>query len=287
MHNAARGFRVGEARSKLPTWATADFSPIWFTPIVATLRTLQQQCTDFPLPSLWNELTRAHPIQTKQGLAIQFVTQPDTAESLGYEEKISQTGCINTRLNNWHDLFNACVWFTFPACKQQLNAAHQTILNIQTTRLRHPVRDALTLFDECGVIFVYAESAPESLHALQNFDWQTLFVQQKKCWGKKMQAFIFGHALYEKGLLPYLGWTGQALCIAVAEDFFQQDLPAQIRWLDSILAERLAQQLTHTRALHPLPLLGIPAWWAIQDRAFYANSAYFRAGRQYSNQKNT
>lgn len=278
-------FRVGEARSKLPTWATADFSPIWFTPIVATLRTLQQQCTDFPLPDVWNTLTHTHPIQTKQGLALQFVTQPDTPELLGYEEKISQTGCVNTRLNNWHDLFNACVWFTFPACKQQLNAAHQAIINIQTTPIRHPVRDALTLFDECGVIFVYAETASESLHALQNFDWQTLFVVQKELWGKQMQAFIFGHALYEKGLLPYLGWTGHALCVAVAENFFHKTLAAQLSDLDNCIAQHLTQYLSHTRALHPLPLLGIPDWWRIQDSAFYANTAYFRAGRQYSNQK--
>jgi hypothetical protein len=94
---------------------------------------------------------------------------------------------------------------------------------------------------------------------------------------------LIGHALFEQGLTPHIGWCGKALLLAVTPAFFGQPYDVQLAELDQSLAERLADDgwLVRPRELLPLPLLGIPGWWgANEDPAFYANTDYFRPTRR-------
>ena len=78
-----------------------------------------------------------------------------------YEPRCYLTGEVQTRANNWHDLFNALVWLTFPKTKAVLNARHYhalTVEEIASGSHRGAVRDVNTLLDESGVIVVYADA---------------------------------------------------------------------------------------------------------------------------------
>jgi len=96
-----------------------------------------------------------------------------------------------------------------------------------------------------------------------------------------MGFFLFGHALYEKALAPYIGWTGKAWIVAVPQTFFARPHDEQIAELDGHIAADLhAGELATPVCLSPLPLLGIPGWAPENaDPAYYDNTAYFRPGR--------
>ncbi len=85
------------------------------------------------------------------------------------------------RAHDWHDLLNALVWLTFPKTKAVLNARHYHALMEErasgNTR-RGAVRDVNTLFDESGVIVVYADNELAAL--LRNFQWKELFWQRRE-----------------------------------------------------------------------------------------------------------
>ncbi len=146
---------------------------------------------------------------------------------------------------------------------------------------RGAVRDVNTLFDESGVIVVYADAALAAL--LRDFQWQELFWQRRELVRATMGFYLFGHGLYEKALQPYVGMSGQGLLIKVEQAFFNWPLKQQLKHLDSLLADYLAapEHCRSTRDLSPVPLLGIPGWAADNDcAAYYDNTAYFRPGRR-------
>ena len=105
---------------------------------------------------------------------------------------------------------------------------------------------------------------------------------QRSQWGSQISAITFGHAIYEKALAPYIGFTAKAWLQPVSADFFQLSAQQQMQALDRLLAERLSdpQQLTQPRDLSALPVLGVPGWWPDNvDPAFYDNRDYFRPAR--------
>ncbi|MDN0074798.1 DUF3025 domain-containing protein [Crenobacter sp. SG2303] len=197
-----------------------------------------------------------------------------------YEAHIGATGEVPTRLCNWHDWFNALAWCAWPRAKSALNARHLRALARGEVK-RGSLRDAATLFDECGVVL--AVSDERMADALKDMDWATLFLARREGWGRAIAPFVLGHALSEQGLTPHIGWCGKALLLPVPPAFFSQTYEAQLAQLDASLAERLADDtwLARPRELLPLPLLGIPGWWtANEDPAFYANTDYFRPSRR-------
>ncbi len=220
------------------------------------------------------------------GHALRFV--PQQAGKLGfeaqYEPRCYLTGEVQTRENNWHDLLNALVWLTFPRTKAAINARHFAVLQTEQVAgksQRGAIRDSNTLLDESGVIVACAN--PELAALLRNFQWHELFWQQRAAVQNELGFYVFGHGLYEKAMQPYIGITGQGIIIDVAREFFSWDAVAQHAHLDEQLAchWRDPAQGLSTRAFCPVPLLGVPSWWAdncVED--FYANTAYFRAGRR-------
>lgn len=228
---------------------------------------------------------RRTPIVTAGGWPLRFVEQQlrQTRFEDKYEPRIFLRGEVQFRPCNWHDLFNALTWLTFPEAKAALNQRHYHELERQRasdTKNRGPVQDALTLFDEGGVIVATSDSALAAL--LTGFEWKRLFWQRRAGVVQRMRFYLFGHALYEKALAPFAGVTGRGVIFAAEDSFIDLPPGTQLAELDARLAARIADtaQFSATRELAPVPILGIPGW--CEDNAFeqyYDNIDYFRPAR--------
>ena len=275
---------------KSPEW---NKETLLHSPLFAPLHPLLTEIRSNGLPTLQdcNALLAAQPLTVQCGIALRFVTQTvgKQAFEAQYEPRCYLKGEVQMRENNWHDLFNALVWLTFPKSKAILNARHYhaltNIIESPTRSEREAVRDANTLLDESGVIIVYSDThaGDELASLLRHFKWKELFWQRREQVGTIMGFYLFGHGLYEKALEPYVGMTGQGLLLAVESAFFSWPLKQQLAHLDSLLTNHLAapELCRHTRDLSPLPLLGVPGW-AVgnHDKTYYDNTHYFRPGRR-------
>lgn len=229
----------------------------------------------------WPDVTQLNGVlpaglRNANGVPVQFVTQDNTLPfpHLYYEERSYHYGLVATRPCNWHDFFNALVWRQYPLAKVAINALHCRDREVQP-QYRTPQRDALTLLDESGVILVASDA--NLLDAVQDFDWQRVFVAAQAAWGRQLACFAFGHALLEKFLTPYVGLTAHAVLVEVADTFFMRTRAEQQALLDDRLAKALtAGGLVTPRTLNPFPVLGVPGWWPLQTPAFYADTQYFR-----------
>lgn len=212
---------------------------------------------------------------SQSGHKIRFVPSTELDEE-AYEIRIYTTGQVSTRANNWHDLFNALVWMRFPRIKTAMNALHYKAWSQQPEGNRGQLRDALTLFDECGVIVASAHT--ELLTALSGRRWPTAFQHLRSHWGTQLQVAITGHAMLEKYLSPYKSMTAKALLINTEHEY--TDRNELLEFLDREIAEHLLHEtiLTKPACLAPLPLAGIPGWWpeATQNERFYNDVNVFR-----------
>lgn len=223
------------------------------------------------------------PIAVTSGLPLRFVEQaygklPFEAQ---YEPRCYLRGEVQTRADNWHDLFNALVWLAFPHSKAAINARHYRSLTAAReagSSQRGKGRDMLTLLDESGVVVPCAD--PELAQLLRDFQWKDLFWRQRARLMEGMGFYIYGHGLYEKALRPYVGMTGQGLILTVESGFFGWPLARRLAHLDDMLAGCLSAGELTPRDLSPVPLLGVPGWSAESAREnFYEDSGYFRPGR--------
>jgi hypothetical protein len=200
-----------------------------------------------------------------------------------YERRVAETGAVEHREENWHDLFNALVWLTFPRAKAVLNSRHVSELAAHESGRRSATRDALTQFDEEGMVIVSAQG--KLIDLLRAFRWRELFWDRRSEVQRSMRYYIFGHAHYEKALRPFVGMTAKAISFEVATDFCVQPYRAQLEAIDSMTARHLsrADALPSPRALAPVPTLGIPGWSAQSTAAsFYDDRTYFRLNRRYA-----
>lgn len=218
-------------------------------------------------------------IHSAHGVALSFVPQAGKPAHMEekYESRIYLHGEVQTRTENWHDLFNALVWLTFPRTKAVLNQRHfDSIAQSAGEGNRDKIQDALTLFDESGVVVLYSDE--ELAHLLQSFQWHALFWEKRQSVNERMKFVIFGHSLYEKALNPYIGFTGKGLLIKVDEAFFALGAEAQREVIDESVAACFAtREKVVGLNFSPVPLLGVPGWWeGNEDMAFYSNTRYFR-----------
>ena len=195
-----------------------------------------------------------------------------------YEKHIFCTGEVSTREKSWHDLFNALVWSRFPRLKVAMNAVHFRELDSGREGRRGKCRDALTLFDESGVIVV--SSVKENLDALAARDWNFVFREIASAWHKEIKVFVPGHALLEKFPLPYKSLTAHALLMRLDDSWLEKPRATLLQILDEMLADRLltGSILDSPASLSPLPLMGIPGWWPRheQNDDFYSDQRVFR-----------
>lgn len=229
--------------------------------------------------------SRHPPITNAAGRPLRFVAQQLRQKTFEdkYEPRIFLRGEVQMRSCNWHDLFNALVWLTFPRAKAALNERHYRELERRRAggaQDRGPAQDALTLFDEGGVIVAASDPALAAL--LTGFEWKQLFWQRRTEVLQRMRFYLFGHALYEKALAPFTGVTGRGVVFGVEDAFFALPPAAQLTALDARLAAHIgnAARLARTRELAPVPILGVPGW--CEDNAherYYDNPDYFRPAR--------
>jgi hypothetical protein len=202
--------------------------------------------------------------------AVKFVPQASLPEGQAYEDFIFRTQQVPTR-DGLHDFFNGLCWHRFPKAKRRLNQLQAAeIAKLGVTKTRGPVRDALTLFDE-NVVLMHAPD--EVWAALQARDWLKLFVDLRAQW-QQVHVVLFGHALLEKLITPYKSITGHVY--RVANEVNPHDEAA----LDDWLVQDLQPAKLATKPYEPLPVLGVPGWWAAnQDRRFYEDTQVFRPKR--------
>jgi hypothetical protein len=225
------------------------------------------------------------------GKVLRFVPQgakPRRFED-GYEPRVYLQGEIQTRLHNWHDFFQVLVWRMFPKTKTLINERHyqaikQRLDNDPHRLQRGAAENALTQFDECGAVIL--SSDPALLELVKNFQWKRLFWQFRNEVRQHLKCIVFGHAVYEKALNPYVGITAHSVLLPVTPGILSQATVTLIASVDELLTElfRSRGTIASPGDFSPFPLLGMPGWDVNNDQeAYYANASYFRPGRQYKN----
>ena len=244
--------------------------------LFAPLQCWLEQLPPGPDATALAELAERFPIYTENGRSVRFV--PPQADGLVYECRIWENAEVETRPDNWHDYFNALVWLTFPQTKIAVSARHVGAMT-PAGEARGTLRDALTHFDECGIVVL--SSQPELLELLRDFQWKTLFAERRSEVLASMRFIIFGHATYEQLLKPFRGLTAKAVLYAVDADWLQLSLKEQIAAVDRRLAaDLLSGRYTRPRDFQPLPLLGIPGLTPeSDDPAYYDDRWQFRPSR--------
>ena len=209
-----------------------------------------------------NALAEEARLRTESGRPVRFVA-PKPADPY-YEVHVFETGCVSTRPQSRHDLFNALAWLAFPRTKARINALHAAEIPRERGQ-RGRKRDLLTLLDEGGVIVQCADE--ELLDMARAFRWKTLFWDNRNRVLDGMRLAVMGHAVLEKALEPWPGITCKALPVAPGTS--SDD--AACAWLGALPAAATP------RDLPVLPVFGYPGWHPESTRAqFYEDTRYFR-----------
>lgn len=199
---------------------------------------------------------------------VRFVPQTDLPEGLAYEAFIGAHGQVPTR-EGLHDFFNALCWMHFPLAKRQLNRLQSAAIARDGVQAwRGPVRDACTVFDENAVLI----QAPDSVwQALAEHRWQDALVAQRSRWAQ-VRIWAFGHAALEKLVRPYKSITAHLWRVPEG---------VQAADLDAWLAQDLRPDKLACKPFSPLPVLGVPGWWAANaEPGFYDDPQVFRPRRK-------
>ena len=243
-----------------------------------------------------NALAAARGVRTEDGLPLRFV-DARASSAAGYEASIGESGAVPTRAvgpGMLHDWFNALAWLAFPRIKARLNRLHRHALAVRARGCagggtvgergmapslpagRGLLRDAATLLDESGALFVCRD--PALAVALRNRDWRALFVDMRARFSARAVVRVLGHGSGEKLLAPYKSLCAHAWVVELPPDVpvgFGNDT------LDETVAQQLLPDTLCVARLHPLPLLGVPGWWpANDDPAFYDDPRVFRRERR-------
>lgn len=266
-------------------------------PLLEQLRINWQAPWLLHLPRLVQEIARSSDlktafneniigIKTENNQPLSFVSQESLPRELAYESFIFLTGCVPTRLN-LHDFFNASIWLTFPKIKAALNKSQAVQINQNgVMNRRGSIRDALTLFDENAAILV--TSNIEIAQGLREFNWHDSLVKNRLLWDNPTQTnidaqavlYLFGHALLEKLTDPRKDICSHTWVIIVDSNWFSLPLTERLLDIDIRLAQIIKDQVISPRDFSPLPILGVPYYWADnQDETFYNDVRVFRTGR--------
>jgi hypothetical protein len=227
-------------------------------------------------------------LRNQRGLPVSFVPQSELPEGRAYEEFIGATGCVPTR-DNLHDFFNGLVWLTFPQIKRQLNALQAAQIALAGVgKSRGAARDGATIFDENAALLVAraSEQGTALVEALRAHRWREALYERRDTFGADAQVWLFGHALMEKLVAPRKAITAHARVVVAPDRYFTLPHDERRAWLDQHVAAVLAEEGLSTAGFTPLPVLGLPGWWAGQDEAFYADTGVFRPKRGLTGDSN-
>lgn len=228
-------------------------------PIFDSVRGWLDRTGDTPSLDLLNFLSEERNLRSESGKPIRFV--PPSASDPYYEVQLYETGRVQTRPGNKHDLFNALAWLAFPKTKARINAMHAAEIPREREAnggRRGRLRDMLTIFDEGGAIAV---CGGEVAALVREARWTELFIERHR----EFRIVVVGHAVLEQALAPHPGITCKVIFADPARD------------LDDQAAQWLAAEGRSPRDLPPLPVFGYPGWFEGAERAgFYSDERYFR-----------
>jgi len=223
-------------------------------PIFDSIRPWIEKAGDFSVERL-NLLSEQSNLRTESGRPVRFV--PPSASDPYYEVHVFETGHVQTRPGNKHDLFNALAWLAFPKTKARINAMHAAEIPREAGK-RGRLRDMLTIFDEGGAIIAGKSDIADLVREAR---WSELFLERHH----DFRITVVGHAVLEQALAPHPGITCKVVFADASRD------------LDAQAAHWLATAGTSPRDLPPLPVFGYPGWFEGGSRAdFYSDKRYFR-----------
>lgn len=157
-----------------------------------------------------------------------------------YDARITLAHEVPTRERNWHDLLNMLCFATFPHSKLALHARQFARLaervDASTAKLpnrRTPEQDALTLFDEGGVVLAVERAAAQQLTDAEPDAREAICLAL--CAEHQLRVVPFGHALYEH-LIEGLRCPGGCTQVVVVDALWADDV---LRALDRALAAKL------------------------------------------------
>ncbi|GJM08909.1 MAG: hypothetical protein DHS20C11_11850 [Lysobacteraceae bacterium] len=223
-----------------------------------------------------NALAKSRRLRSGGDAPIEFVLQNGKLSAAQYETQIYHDGRVPTRVDSWHDLYNACCWLRYPKLKAALNRGHCQDLALSDAPTRSRRRDKLTLLDEVGVVVFGTDLS--LLTKLASHQWAQAFFDCRDLWST-MEVRVVGHGLLEQLATPYLGLTAKALLLCANDSSADPDN------VDETVASLVDNDLFSGRTgrLSPLPVLGLPGWWPPNEtRDFYLDQSYFRPLRDDS-----
>ena len=217
------------------------------------------------------------------GARIRFV--PPTGDAERYEARIFASGEVPTRADDWHDFFNALAWCAWPRTKAACNRLHLAELHARTAAGlpgRGPRRDALTQFDECGIVVVSTDAEFPALLAAH--EWEEALWTRRPRLLQTTRFLVFGHGTWDQLRAPFVGLCAKALYRVVDPAWLALPATDALAETDAWLAAHLTANVdTLTpRSLSPLPLLGIPGVTPDSECA-----AYYRDTRQFRPRRRT
>jgi Protein of unknown function (DUF3025) len=216
---------------------------------------------------------------TKPLLALSFVAPPNQALSaIEFERSIVERGEIIVRPNNAHDEMNALVWRAFPKTKLAISKTHVALGETADGKTRPRRRDVLTLFDEAGLIMLCERDDLRQMN--ERHQWRSLFLDHRTDFIRDAKPILFGHGAMEQlALKPHRGLTVKVLWLPLKP-------ASSLDIVDDYLATRIERNelLTASERRIPLPLLGIPGWFAEnEDPCCYDDTETFRPLRRKVN----
>lgn len=216
------------------------------------------------------------------GARIRFV--PPAGDAEGYEARIYASGEVPTRAGDWHDFFNALAWCAWPRTKAACNRLHLAELHARMAAGlpgRGPRRDALTQFDECGIVVVSTDADIPALLAAHA--WEEALWTRRARLLQTTRFLVFGHGTWDQLRAPFVGLCAKALYRVVDPAWLALPAADALAETDAWLAAHLTANIdTLTpRSLSPLPLLGIPGVTPDSEcAAYYRDTRQFRPRRR-------
>lgn len=184
----------------------------------------------FPTPEAWTALQAS--VAAQAGVPeLRFMASPAKKPRrrirkepivLGelYEGRIVERFEVPTRLDDWHDFFNALAFLAFPASKWALHARQYRLLaariapksrKLPGARTRE--QDALSLLDEGGILVALPEEQARALATEPAaFEAELTPLLERGT----ARAVPFGHALFEHLVLGRDDMVGTLLVVPVA-----------------------------------------------------------------------
>lgn len=256
---------------KLNKWDLNVFNDSEILRQIKVFTDLFKDLKDWPSIALYKDVFKKHNSQiTPVNQSTDIMHFEDQ-----YEPRVYLKSELQTRTQNWHDFFNAIIWLKFPETKNILNTLHyQQAKNRKKGSNRSTLENRITQFDECGAVIISNDRY--LLDLIKNHQWHELFIENKAAFNVNLKCVIFGHAIFEKSLNPYIGMTCHCLLIHNAEflDDLKNDEFTNIdKWVASLWENKISRS---PEKLTALPILGVPGYWHEQTDLFYKNKQYFR-----------